>query len=469
MPEDVQTGVVLDGRYRLGERIGRGGMADVYRAEDLQRGAEVAVKVFRPEVADAVDPKRIARETRFLAGAQHPALVSVLDASGPEASTAYLVMELVQGANLAETLDRGALDSEHARRILADVAGALALLHERKLVHRDVKPGNILVLDADADAGIAAKLADLGIAVGLDETRLTATNAILGTAAYLSPEQVQGHTVGPASDVYALGLVLIESLTGERAFAGGLVESAIARLNRPPTLPPDASPALATLLARMTALDPAARPQAAEVAEVLTSLRGGMTAPDFPVTAPLARATVSAEAPTAELAAPATHRVARRRRPLRVVPVAVAAAVGVVLVSGMTLLPQWQGGTADSAAARSTPSAASAPRTAAPRTTPSAAASGTPAASGTRAPSSGAVAQAALVAHTATTAPVTTSSTSASRTRTSAKAPAARSTNPGRGSHEGPSSRHAPAAHRAPDAHGASRPESGHSTASHRR
>ena len=400
-------------------------MADVYRADDLEQGTEVAVKVFRPEVAEAVDPKRIARETRFLAGTLHPTLVSVLDASGPDSSTAYLVMELVPGSDLAHRMELGALEPDHARRIVTDVAGALALLHSRRLVHRDVKPANILVLDADADAdadaGVAAKLADLGIAVGLDETRLTATNTLLGTAAYLSPEQVQGRGVGPASDVYALGLVLIEILTGQRAYPGGLVESAVARLNRPPTLPSGASPALATLLARMTALDPAARPDAAEVAEVLASLRGSMTVPDLPVTAPLARASVAAEAATAALA-PVPTGATRRRGRLTVVPAVAIAAAGVVLVSGMALLPHWQAGQADSVAAppgSAAPRTVTAPSATVPTVTKSAAAA--PAAgSESRSHPSGTISHAALVSRATTTAPATkrsvTSSKPASRT-----------------------------------------------------
>jgi tRNA A-37 threonylcarbamoyl transferase component Bud32 len=399
VPEDVPQGVVLGDRYRLGERIGRGGMADVFRADDLQQGREVAVKVFRPEVAEAVDPERIARETRFLTGARCPTLVSVLDASGPESPTAYLVMELVPGADLADRLELGALVPDHARRVAADVAEALAILHSRNMVHRDVKPANILVLDADADAenGPAAKLADLGIAVGLDETRLTATDTILGTAAYLSPEQVQGRAVGPASDVYALGLVLIESLTGRRAYAGGLVESAVARLNRPPTLPAGASPALATLLTRMTALDPAERPPAARVAEVLASMRGAMTGQEFPVTAPLARTIAADQAETAELV-PVPDGVARRRTGLRLKPLAAVAAAGVVLASGIALLPQSPGQQAGSIAA---PAASTAPRT--PTATRSVTAA--PAASsGTRSHDSGSVSQAALVSRTTTAA-----------------------------------------------------------------
>jgi hypothetical protein len=168
---------------------------------------------------------------------------------------------------------------------------------------------------------VAAKLTDFGIVAALDGTRLTATDAILGTAAYLSPEQVSGSPVGTASDVYSLGLVLLESLTGVRAFPGSLVESAVGRLNRPPRLPEDASPRLASLLAAMTALDPAARPHATEVAATLRALAGRMTG-DVEATAAVPRL----------LSVPAGRPPAASRL------VGAAAAVALVLGTGMALL-----------------------------------------------------------------------------------------------------------------------------------
>src|SRR5947209_3957545 len=209
------VGDIVGGRYRLDAEIGAGGMAVVYRATDLKLDRVVAVKVFRSEVAAAVDPQRTTREGRLLAGMQHPAVVSALDASSGDGDVTYLVMELVEGDDLKTLLKRGPLDPDLARRVLIDVTGALALLHGRGVVHRDVKPANILVVrDTERHrTGITAKLTDFGIAQAVDGTRITATDTILGTAAYLSPEQVRGEPVGPATDVYSAGLVLIECLT----------------------------------------------------------------------------------------------------------------------------------------------------------------------------------------------------------------------------------------------------------------
>ncbi|HEY8319695.1 MAG TPA: serine/threonine-protein kinase [Amnibacterium sp.] len=313
------AGTTFDDRYRIGDLLGRGGMADVWRATDLDTGSEVAVKLFRDGIAAGLDPERAARETAACQGLTHPAIVEVLGSGGAEGDQPYLVLELVEGGDLGALLADGPLPADAVREIAADVADALAALHGRRLVHRDVKPGNILVVDRPGP--VAAKLTDFGIVAALDGTRLTATDAILGTAAYLSPEQVRGDGVGTASDVYSLGLVLLEALTGTRAFPGGLAESAVARLNRPPRLPADASPALASLLAAMTALDPAQRPAAAEVATRLRSLAGAMTG-EADATGRMA---VIASAPPARPPAPA--RLA-----------AAAAAVALVLGTGVALL-----------------------------------------------------------------------------------------------------------------------------------
>ncbi|MGN6743171.1 MAG: serine/threonine-protein kinase [Amnibacterium sp.] len=294
--DEPVPGDVLGGRYEILGEIGRGGMATVYKGRDLRLSRKVAVKVFRGGFADAVDPRRTTQEMQLLAGVNHPAIVSVLDASnGDGRFGTYLVMELVAGDDLGALLRRarGPLSADFARRIVADVASALELLHGQGVVHRDVKPGNILV-GADAarsgHSGVTAKLTDFGIARMVDGAALTAPDSILGTAAYLSPEQVRGARLRPASDVYSLGLVLLEALTGHRAFPGPAAEAAVARLTRPPALPADASPALAHLLSRMTALDPADRPRAADVAAALREdLAGAITAPDAAHTAPVPR------------------------------------------------------------------------------------------------------------------------------------------------------------------------------------
>jgi serine/threonine protein kinase len=162
-------------------------------------------------------------------------------------------------------MQRGPLPAREIRRLGAALAAALAHVHAGGFVHRDVKPANILL-----DRGQEPRLADFGIARALDGTVATATGAVAGTAAYLAPEQVRGEIVGPAADVYALGLVLIEAHTGRREYPGAMVESATARLYRRPVVPPRLPRDLAGLLQAMTDPDPAARPSAEAVAALLT-------------------------------------------------------------------------------------------------------------------------------------------------------------------------------------------------------
>jgi len=327
------AGDVVGGRYRLEAELGRGGMAVVWRATDLKLDRTVAVKVFRREIAEAVDPQRTARETHLLAGMRHPAVVGALDASSGDADVTYLVMELVEGDDLKTLLRAGALDPDLTRRILADVADALALLHSRGVVHRDVKPANILVVrESERRAtGITAKLTDFGIAQAVDGTRITSSDMILGTAAYLSPEQVRGESVGPPSDVYAAGLVLAECITGRRAFPGPPPEAAVARLSSSPPVPPGASAELAGLFTAMTAMDPADRPAAAAVAGTLRDLAGSMTEPEEADTARVPRL-----APSLLAAGPVEPEVPARRRPL-LVPAIAAAVICVLGGTGVLL------------------------------------------------------------------------------------------------------------------------------------
>ena len=353
------AGDVVGGRYRLEAELGRGGMAVVWRATDLKLDRTVAVKVFRRELAEAVDPQRTARETHLLAGVQHPAVVGALDASSGDADVTYLVMELVEGDDLKTLLRGGALDPDLARRVMADVADALALLHSRGVVHRDVKPANILVVrEPERRAtGITAKLTDFGIAQAVDGTRITSSDMILGTAAYLSPEQVRGEPVGPASDVYAAGLVLAECLSGARAFPGPPPEAAVARLTSAPPVPAGASAELTALLTAMTAMDPLRRPAASAVAATLRDLGGSMTAPEAADTALVPRPAPSllgagAAAAAAGAAAgpdhPADEDLAafddeasgpspERRRSRLVVPILAAAVLGVLGGTGVLL------------------------------------------------------------------------------------------------------------------------------------
>ena len=266
------VGEKLAGRYRLVRLLGRGGMADVFAAEDDVLSRHVAVKVFRPGVDPTGSELRQQTEIRTLAALSHPRIVTVYDA-GSEDGTAYVVMQLVEGRSLAEACGHGAAAPAEVARIGAMVAEALAHVHASRFIHRDVKPANVL-LDRDG----SAYLSDFGIVRLLDASRLTATG-LVGTAAYLAPEQVRGQDVTPAADVYSLGLVLLECLTGQREYPGASVEAALARLSRQPRIPSDLPPAWQDLLAAMTAVAPEERPTAEQVAARLRLVAAPDTVP----------------------------------------------------------------------------------------------------------------------------------------------------------------------------------------------
>lgn len=272
---------VLTGRYRLGERIGSGGMADVYEAVDTRLGRPVAVKVFRPGPGPQTED-RLTAEAVLLARLQHPGLVTVYD-SGRQDDRTYLVMQLVEGPTLHSVLESGPLPEACVAALGAGLARALAHVHRADIVHRDVKPSNVLL-----DPAGEPHLADFGIALLADATRQTAPDVLTGTAAYLAPEQVEGGCVGPAADVYALGLVLLECLKGTMEYPGTPLEAAVARLLRAPELPAWISPELADLLRAMTAKDPAARPDAEQCARTLAALTAHNAPRPLPVTAPSA-------------------------------------------------------------------------------------------------------------------------------------------------------------------------------------
>ncbi|WP_432025478.1 protein kinase domain-containing protein [Streptomyces sp. 1222.5] len=268
VPADPQSAQVLCDRYRLGSRIGSGGMADVYEGVDTRLRRPVAVKVFRPG-SDPQTEDRLAAEAVFLARLQHPGLVTVYDA-GRHDDRAYLVMQLVDGPTLRGLLTCGALPRRRVTELGTALARALAHVHRAGIVHRDVKPSNVL-LDTTGDP----YLADFGIARLANATRHTAPDVLTGTAAYLAPEQVEGGRVGPAADVYALGLVLLECLKGDLEYHGTPLEAAVARLHRPPTVPAWLSPDLAALIRAMTDRDPEARPDAEQCARALSTLTSG--------------------------------------------------------------------------------------------------------------------------------------------------------------------------------------------------
>src|SRR4051812_31725747 len=225
----------VNGRYTLQQRIAVGGMGEVWRAQDEVLGRAVAVKVLKEEYA--ADPNFLSRfrnEARHAAGLSHPGIANVFD-YGEVGDTAYLVMELVAGEPLSALLGReGRLDAGRTLDIVGQAALALQAAHDAGVVHRDVKPGNLLVRP---DGGV--KVTDFGIARATDATPLTRTGLLVGTAAYVSPEQAGGRTVTPASDIYSLGVVAYECLAGRRPFvADSPMAVAMAHLNdTPPALP----------------------------------------------------------------------------------------------------------------------------------------------------------------------------------------------------------------------------------------
>jgi serine/threonine protein kinase len=264
---------VLAGRYALGEVIGRGGMAEVYRAWDRVLERPVAVKMLHLATSDAAAGARFARETSTLAKLNHPGLVTVLDAGTVE-DRPFLVMELVDGAALSTWVRGAGLDPRYVAAAGAQVADALRYVHGAGIVHRDVTPSNILLA---RDGRVL--LADFGIArLAADTAHLTAQGLMVGTVGYLSPEQVTGGDAGPAADVYALGLTLLEALTGEQAYPGPVPEAALARLTARPVIPETLPPPWPDLLRRMTAHRPSERPTAAEVAGILVRAATGVDA-----------------------------------------------------------------------------------------------------------------------------------------------------------------------------------------------
>jgi serine/threonine protein kinase len=263
-------GTLVGDRYRIEALIGRGGMASVYRATDESLRRSVAIKRMHPEPGGAADLRRQRAEVETLAALNHHALVTLFDAGVDvegELEHAYLVMELVEGPDLRTRIERGTVDPRQLAHIAADLAEALHYVHSKGIVHRDIKPANVLLAPSELpDRDYHAKLADFGIAHLIDTSRLTAVGTVIGTASYLSPEQALGRTVGPATDIYALGLVVLEAMTGRKAFDGSSVESVHARLNSDPEIPADASDGWRALLASMTAREPMLRASAMEIA-----------------------------------------------------------------------------------------------------------------------------------------------------------------------------------------------------------
>lgn len=330
-PFDSSTSHLFDGRYRLGRVLGEGGYARVYEAVDTSLGRTVALKMITGDGADPADAARVRSEIRLLASLSHPSLVTLYDARLASSPT-YLAMELIAGPTLADLIARGPLPAADAARHGREIAEALAVVHARGIVHRDVKPSNIL-LRPPAHTGERARatLADFGIAALVGATRLTRADTVIGTAAYLSPEQARGMPAAPASDVYALGLVLLEALTGRRAFGGRTPHEALAaRLISPPDVPEDLPAPWRVLLARMTAIDPAERPDAAGLGAEFRALRGEALPPTPLGGAALVDGPASEEVTRTRVLAPVDPpRRAGRRRAL-----IIAAVIALLLAGG---------------------------------------------------------------------------------------------------------------------------------------
>ncbi len=279
-------GTVLGGRYTLTERIGGGGMGAVWRAEDAVLGRPVAVKILHPALLeDGNFAERFRREARLLAALDHPGIVDVHDygeEEPPDAADgerlAYLVMELVDGRPLDQVLaEDGTLLPARALGLLAEALDALHAAHRRGIVHRDVKPSN-LMLRADGRVTVT----DFGIARTMAGTRLTASHAVIGTALYMAPEQAEGKPITPAADLYAIGVVCYELLTGKPPFTGeGMLEVALKHLREPvPELPADVPPEVRAFVATALAKDPGGRfADAAAMAAAARAAAGGEPAP----------------------------------------------------------------------------------------------------------------------------------------------------------------------------------------------
>jgi eukaryotic-like serine/threonine-protein kinase len=405
----VDTPVIAD-RYRLERRLGAGGMSEVWAAEDLELDRTVAVKLLAPEA----DPARFVREARAAAGLSHPNICALYD-YGEDGRRRYMVLEYLPGGTLEERLAPGGpLTDTDTERIAREIAAGLAHAHDRGLVHRDLKPSNILF-----DAEGRAKIADFGIVHMDAATGLTEAGTVLGTAAYISPEQAAGEPATPTSDVYAFGVILFRMLTGRLPFeaADALTVAAMHRDQPPPPvseLRPDAPPLLESLAMASLAKRPADRP--ADGRALLAEL--GRPAQPLDETAV-----------TTRLAVPQPASSKRKRTVLFAIAVAVLAAAGVALAVG---LGSDDGGPAPTAQTSTATTASRPVTTTSPVFTPApstAQTTSTEAATSSTTAATTSTAPATTVPPTTTTAPATTSApppptTAATTTDTTTTTPA---------------------------------------------
>lgn len=306
---------VLAGRYSLRGLVGQGGMADVELALDTLLDREVAVKILHARYSDDPDfTARFRREAQASASLNHPNIVGVYD-TGADAGRPFIVMEYVRGRSLRDVLRRERLPLDRGAEIVADAASGLHYAHERGLVHRDVKPGNVLV----SDEGIV-KVTDFGIARAVAAETVTQTAAVFGTAAYVAPEQAQGEAVDRRTDVYALGCVLYEVLAGRQPFAAdSAVALAYKHVSETPVVPsrsnPQISPQLDAIVMRAMAKDPAERYQTArDLAEDIRRALHGQAVSAPPASAYSATQVVRRDPQPTMVAASPPPRVYERER-----------------------------------------------------------------------------------------------------------------------------------------------------------
>ncbi|HEY7453270.1 MAG TPA: Stk1 family PASTA domain-containing Ser/Thr kinase, partial [Thermoleophilaceae bacterium] len=340
---EVAGNTVVDGRYRVLRRIGSGGMADVYCAEDTHLGRQVAIKVLHRRFAqDQEFVERFRREAKSAAGLNHPNVVGVFD-RGEHEGTYYIAMEFLEGRTLKDIVAAEApLPQERVIDIGLQILQAAGFAHRHGVIHRDFKPHNVIV-----DEHGHAKVTDFGIArAGASE--MTETGSIMGTAQYLSPEQAQGHAVTATSDIYSIGVMLYEMLAGRLPFDGdSAVAVALKHLSEQPApisqWRPDVHPALEAVVMAALAKDPAARWQSAEdLAAGLESARlqiesganGGQDTADFaPIPMPVADETAATQLAPASVIEPVARPEPERERrwPWYVIGVLALALVGVLL------------------------------------------------------------------------------------------------------------------------------------------
>lgn len=307
-------GVTFGGRYELDSRIAIGGMGEVWEATDHVIGRTVAIKILKDEyMGDPGFLERFRAEARHAALVNHEGIASVFD-YGEENGSAFLVMELVPGEALSTILERDtSLSTDKTLDIVAQTSAALQAAHAAGLVHRDIKPGNLLITP---DGRV--KITDFGIARIADQVPLTATGQVMGTVQYLSPEQASGHPASPATDIYSLGIVAYECLAGKRPFTGeSQVAIAMAQINeQAPPLPATIAVPVQNLVLAMIAKKPEDRPaSAASVARAATALRRGDVAAAAAAVPAIAGGAVAGDAATTLLAAGADTSAATRLLP----------------------------------------------------------------------------------------------------------------------------------------------------------